>query len=192
MPISAARPADWADEPGHIQNSVGNPMFNRIELTWTEPTQWRREERAPDFDKAEPFLYALIRDHGNAADRDRIEYIGLTTNPKARFGNHTRARKIVDKPGTVHFSYAPIDWIRGRNRVKRIKYALEQIEHLLIWAVSDNLWNDKKQFTLPGMGVNGGSAWHILNKGYRFRGRMPREIIYPWMLIVPGRDRTAR
>jgi hypothetical protein len=45
---------------------------------------------------------------------------------------------------------------------------------------------------MPGFGTQGGSAWHILNTGYRFRGQMPREIIYPWMLVKPGRNRSAR
>ena len=53
--------------------------------------------------------------------------------------------------------------------------ALEEIEHLLIWAVDEHLENERKMFTLPGMGSNGGEAWHIRNTGYRFSGRMPNR-----------------
>jgi hypothetical protein len=30
--------------------------------------------------------------------------------------------------------------------------AIEELEHILIWTLFDDLWNDEKQFTLPGMG----------------------------------------
>lgn len=184
--------ADWAAEPGHVQNSAGFPLYHRVELVWTKPVQWLKSQRVPDFSTSEPFLYVLVRDHGRAHTRDHIEYVGLTTSPGTRFGNHKKAREIVRRRGTVLFSYAPITFIRGRDRVKRVKRALEEIEHLLIWAIPEHLENDKKQYTLPGMGKNGGEAWHILNKGYRFRGRMPLEIVYPWMLLKSGRNRTAR
>ena len=37
-----------------------------------------------------------------------------------RFGNHETARRIVNKRGEVKFSYAPIDFIRGRNQIERV------------------------------------------------------------------------
>jgi hypothetical protein len=186
------KPADWGGEVDELQNASGYPLFKRADLRWTLPKVWSKDQRLPTFDADRPVLYALVRDHGNAATRDHIEYIGLTTSPKTRFGNHSTAKKIVAKRGTVRFSYAPIEFVRGRNRIAREKQALEEDEHLLIWAVGEHLVNQKKQYSLPGMGVNGGNAWQIVNTGYRFGGRMPREIVFPWMLVQPGRDRTAR
>jgi hypothetical protein len=70
---------------------------------------------------------------------------------------------------------------------------LEELEHLLIWAVpGEYLENDRKQFTLPGMGAHRGHAWHVRNTGYRFSGQMPHEIVYPWMMIRAGRDRSRK
>lgn len=190
--IRGMKAANWADEPSQVENAAGFPLFHKVELVWKRPTLWPKAQRLPKFNSSEPFIYALIRDHGKAVDRDRIEYIGLTTSPATRFGNHKTARRIVNKRGRVMFSYAPITFVRGRNRIRRLQLAIEEIEHLLIWAIPDHLENDKKQFTLPGMGINGGEAWHIINRGYRFRGRMPAEIVFPWMLLRPGRNRTAR
>jgi hypothetical protein len=192
MPIKSTKPAEWGNTPADVQNAAGNPLFTKVELVWCEPTLWEKGQSKPKFNPAEQFVYALLHDHGNASTMDRIVYIGLTTNPRHRFGNHETALDIVSRRGRVQFTYAPINFIRGKDRLRRIKAALEEIEHLLIWAVPDHLGNEKKWFTLPGMGLNGGAAWHILNKGYRFRGQMPAEIIYPWMLTKCGRNRSAR
>jgi len=190
--LRGIRPADWGDAPSDVLNAAGNPLFNLVQLNWQEPTPWEKGQSKPTFGKDEPFIYALTYDHGSSPVRDRIEYIGLTASPKTRFGNHKTAREIVAKHGRVQFSYAPIDFVKGRNREARTKATMEEIEHLLIWAAPDYLWNDKKQFTMPGMGTNGGRAWHIINKGYRFRGQLPREIIYPWMILRCGRNRASR
>ncbi|WP_133636919.1 hypothetical protein [Zavarzinia compransoris] len=192
MTIKHLRPVEWAENISDIQNTAGNSTFKSVELVWTKPSPWTKDMRVPDFKTDEPFLYALIRNHGNSRTRDQIEYIGLTKSPLTRFGNHEVARSIVKKRGEVGFSYAVIDFVTGKNRIDRISRALEDIEHLLIWAVDGKLENQKKMRTLPGMGANGGNAWHIKNKGYRFSGRMPMEIVFPWMLIRPGRDRTQK
>jgi hypothetical protein len=42
------------------------------------------------------------------------------------------------------------------------------------------------------MGANGGDAWHVINTGYQFSGQMPKEIVYPWMLVKPGRNRIRK
>lgn len=55
-----------------------------------------------------------------------------------------------------------------------------------------DLWNDKKQSTLPGMGTHSGRAWDITNEGYKFSGRMPRRILYPWIAVEPRRNRTVK
>ncbi len=184
--------ANWgAETPVDVPNAAGRPLFEQVELNWARPTFWRKGEGRPTFDCDEPFVYALVHNHGNARTRDRIVYIGLTTSPRTRFGNHERAAEIVSRRGEVKFSYAPVK-LSGRNLADRIGPALEEIEHLLIWAAWPNLENEKKMFTLPGMGTNGGNAWHIINKGYRFAGQMPREIAYPWMIVKPGRVPSAR
>ena len=183
---------DWADNVEDVCNSKNFPLFKVARLHWSTPTVWHRTERLPTFDTDQPFLYALIDNHHRARQKDKIVYVGLTTNPKTRFGNHEKAIAIRDHKSETTFSYATIDFIKGRNRLERIESALEEIEHLLIWAIGDHLINERKQFTLPGMGTNGANAWQILNEGHRFSGRMPREIVYPWMIVKPGRDRSIK
>jgi hypothetical protein len=184
--------ADWGNIDRDLVNSAGNALFKNVVLKWSRPTLWTKDMKCPKFDTDQPFVYALIRNHGKASTKDRIEYVGLTNKPAKRFDNHPTAHAIVNKRGSVQFTYAPIDFITGKNRIKRIGQALEEIEHLLIWTLYDNLENRRKLYTLPGMGTNPGNAWHIHNEGYRFSGQMPREIVYPWMLVKPGRNRTAK
>jgi hypothetical protein len=183
---------DWGVGISGIQNARGNPLFKTAELKWSKPVVWRKGDQRPTIDTTEPIVYALVRNHGKSKEKDHIEYIGLTIKPQSRFRNHPTAREIVDKSGEVKFTYAPIDFVRGRNRIENTKRALQEIEHLLIWTVWQQLYNEKKQFTLPGMGKNGGNAWWIVNTGFRFSGRMPREIVYPWLLMKPGRNRTRK
>ena len=185
--------ADWGvSAVNEVQNQSEAPLFKTATLNWSRPTRWSKEERLPSFDEDGPFVYALVRNHHRSASKDHIEYIGLTTSPASRFGNHRTAKSIVNRRGEVGFSFAPVA-MTGRNREARTKKALEEIEHLLIWAVWHDLHNERKTATLPGMGTKQpGSAWHITNTGYRFAGRMPREIVYPWMLIKPGRDRSRK
>jgi hypothetical protein len=192
MTIPGLKPAYWADDVAHVQNAAGNPLFKQVELEWSTPTLWTSDMPLPEFNCSDPFLYALVRNHGNAKTKDHIVYIGLTTAPSSRFGNHPTAKGIVNRKEEVGFSYAPINFVTGKNKIERMSYALEQLEHLLIWAVDEHLENEKKMFTLPGMGANGGEAWHIVNTGYRFFGRMPQEIIYPWILVKAGRNRIRK
>lgn len=182
--------APW-DEPELLMNRAGNSLFKAAQLDWSRPKRWMKGEPAPLEGLDGPHLYALIRNHGNSTRKDRIEYIGLTKAVARRFGNHPTANRIVNKRGQVGLSVAPINFIQGRNRIANEKRALEEIEHLLIWALAPRE-NDRKTSTLPGMGVQRGNAWHITNTGYRFAGGMPQEIVYPWMLIRPGRDRTLK
>jgi predicted GIY-YIG superfamily endonuclease len=184
--------ADWGDEPASVCTRTGSGLFNPVELNWSLPRRWQKGDTKPSFDTDEPFLYILLRDHGNSRTKDQIVYVGLTKAPSTRFGNHETAKAIVAKRGTVRFTYAPVD-LRGRNRLERVGRALEELEHLLIWAVpGEHLVNERKQFTLPGMGSRGGNAWHVQNTGYRFSGQMPREIVFPWMMVRPGRNRSLK
>ncbi len=130
-----------------------------------------QNDSQPFFYTDQPFLYVLLRDHGNALFKDQIVYVGLTRSPLTRFGNHTTAKAIVARRGTVRFTYAVVD-LKGRNRLERIGRALEELEHLLIWAVPpEHLENEKKQFSLPGMGTHGGSAWHVRMRGTASRAK---------------------
>ena len=81
MAIKRLKQADWADDIAEIQNSAGNPLFKTVELDWSRPKIWSKDMRVPDFDTEEPFLYALVRNHGNSMTKDHIEYIGLTKSP---------------------------------------------------------------------------------------------------------------
>lgn len=79
--------------------------------------------------------------------------------------------------GETTFSYAPVDFIKGRNRIGRIEKALQEIEHLLIWSLGDELRNLRKKYTLPGMGTKGSNAWQIINTGIALADRF-REKLY--------------
>ncbi len=184
-------PAEWVADIHEIQNAQGNALFKNATLSWLEPTIIERDVILPDHHQGGEYLYAIVRNHHRSLRRDTIEYIGLTTNPATRFYNHAKLEEIRSIRGTVSISFAPIDFIHGRNRIRNIGRALEEIEHILIWALSP-AYNDRKFFSLPGMGKNRANAWHVINDGYRFAGRMPREIVFPWMLIKPGRDRSLR
>jgi hypothetical protein len=93
--------ADWGAEVDNISDTAGKPIFKKIDLCWCKPREWRKGEPAP-VDKVDtPFLYALIRNHGNSKQRDTIEYIGLTRNAKGRFGNHATAKRIVEMNGST-------------------------------------------------------------------------------------------
>src|SRR5690348_968620 len=117
------RPADWG-QISDVENARGNPLYKLARLEWTKPSLWKKGEKRPTFETSEPFVYALVRNHGNNLTKDRIAYIGLTTTPKTRFGNHKTALRIVAKRGEVKFTYAVIDFVRGRNRIERISDAL--------------------------------------------------------------------
>ncbi len=192
MPVKELRPIRWADKVSQVYSPTGASIFQECKLEWSIPTIWKRDEQLPALDCDSPCLYALIRNHGRSKTKDHIEYIGLTMNPKTRFANHETATQIVQQRGEVKLSYAPITFVKGRNKLMRTKDALEQIEHLLIWALDIDLWNDRKVLTLPGLGKNGGTAWDIRNSGYRFCGRMPLRIVYPWMVVRRGRDRSVK
>lgn len=184
------RLADWGP-PEDICNRAGKALFKKAALTWTLPRQWSKDSPRPFDDKSGPALYVVLREHGNARSRAMIEYIGLATDVGTRFYNHPKAKALRDTRGQTFVSIAPIDFVRGRDRLASQKAAMEEIEHLLIWTL-DPPMNDRKHFSLPAMGLNGGNAWHIENRGYRFAGRMPREIVFPWMALRAGRNRTLK
>gem|GEM_PF-1865243 len=183
--------AEYGGDVNDIKNRAGRSLFKRVTLQWSRP-QIINGYDTPFFEDNRPLLYIIIRNHHRMNRRDRIQYIGLSINPNNRFQNHPTAQALAEKRGETSLSYAYLDQGRSSNRIETIKGTLEEIEHILIWTLwsTQELANDRKLFTLPGMGRHPGSAWHILNEGYRFSGQMPREIVYPWILQKNGRDRS--
>ena len=129
--------ADWGD-PSDIQNAAGNKLFKKVELNWSKPSLWCDDEAKPSFDTSEPFLYTLLRNHWKSNKKNNIVYVGLTKSPQTKFGNHRTAREIRDRRGETLFSYAPII-MKGRNKAGRTQKTLEELEHLLIWALPFDL-----------------------------------------------------
>jgi len=184
--------ADWGGEIRGIRTSQDHPVFKEVEVTWTKPRIWVAGEAAPIDAESEVTncLYCLVRDHHRANAKTKIAYVGITKDAKKRFVNHHVAKRLTSMRGQTSLSLGSVDfgsyWRDGGTR-----QALEQLEHLLIWA----LWpdeNDRKAYTLPGMGAHPTKPWHVRNLGFRFAGTMPRELVYPWMLVKPGRDRSAK
>jgi hypothetical protein len=125
--------------------------------------------------------------------KDSVVYVGITNNLKQRFKNHPKVNQIRSARGQTGLSIGEIDFGSYRTaKTSGNRRAIEELEHLLIWTLWGDLWNEKKQFTLPGMGKYGGRAWDVSNEGYKFSGRMPRRIVYPWIMVDPRRDRTLK
>ncbi|MGA1805178.1 hypothetical protein [Rhizobium sp. HT1-10] len=189
--IPGFEPADFGNTLDGLTNRAGNPTFTKATLIWSKPQILDKDTHRPFFEDNRPLLYVIIRNHHSMKKKDRICYIGLSTTPKNRFKNHPKARTLSQMRGETSLSYAYLDEENSKN-VARVKPALEQIEHILIWTLWQQLENDRKLFVLPGMGAFAGQAWHIVNEGYRFAGQMPKEIVYPWMLVRKGRDRSNK
>lgn len=191
MSAAVLKAALWADDPQALCNAAGHPLYKFGQLDWTKPAEWRTGEPVPVGQMKGATLYIISREHGRATRRHMIEYVGLASDVRTRFYNHPTAAALRDKPGQTYLSFASVDFVRGRDRIASQKRAMEEIEHLLIWALNPP-YNDRKNYTLPGMGKNGANAWHIENVGFRFAGQMPKEIIFPWMLIRSGSNRSLK
>ncbi|MFW7355905.1 MAG: hypothetical protein ACODTL_08160 [Brucella sp.] len=185
------KPADWGGEADELGNANGFPLFKRLVLNWSEP-QVVGKGNKPYFEEPRACLYAIMRNHHGSHQKDRICYIGLSTNPSRRFYNHPTAIELIEKRGCTTFSHAYLDMEKSSKTEFTIKRALEDVEHILIWTVWQNLKNKSKQYTLPGMGSTTGDPYHIINEGYGFLGQMPKEIIYPWALVLNRKDKSWR
>lgn len=187
--MATFKAADWGADVDGIENRAGEPLFKRLVLHWSKPQVVEKGGR-PRFDDPRPLLYAIIRNHHRAQQKDRICYIGLSTNPARRFQNHPTARDLIERRGETSLSFAHLDVESSSDRIPAVKRALEDVEHILIWALWQNLENKAKLYTLPGMGSTTGDPYHIINEGYRFQGQMPKEIVYPWMLVKNRLDKS--
>ncbi len=185
--------ADFGGEVEAISNRLGRPLFKSVTISWTAPQIWLREEAAPTYlaEDAPGHLYALVRDHHRAKTRENIVYIGLTNDLSHRFANHPKAEQLRSMRGTTSLSIGNLNFHGYRTAIQKSKPVIEELEHLLIWALNP-AYNDRKMYSVPGVGARPSRAWHIICDGHRFAGRMPREIVYPWMLIRPGRDRSKK
>lgn len=177
-----------------IGDSQGKPLFKRVTVEWTTPLEWCPGGSAPTglAEDAPGHLYVIVRDHHASAQRETIAYVGLTNSVHTRFYQHPKAKSLAEKRGKTLLSIGNIDFGDYRTAYRNNKEALEELEHIFIWTLWPTLDNEMKMFTLPGMGENRGRAWHIVNTGHRFHGRMPMEIVFPWLLVKPGRDCSAR
>lgn len=194
MPPLHFKPADYGYDVEELSNGGGR-LFKAVTIDWSRPRDWNEGERAPiDEEYLEPgYLYAITRNHHRAKTRDTIVYVGITNNLDARFQNHPKARQFADMRGPTGLSIGTV--VFGSYRTAKSsgnRAAIEGLEHILIWSLWPTLFNDSKQMSLPKFKASVAQAWHITNSGYRFSGRMPREIVYPWMLIKPGRDRSQK
>lgn len=181
--------ADFGGEPDELE------LHRKVTINWSEPKRWNKDEYAPTgADHVEPgYLYAIVRNHHRAKTRDTIVYIGITNDLDRRFSNHPKAQAFADMRGPTGLSIGTVDFHGYRTaQNKENRKAIEGLEHLLIWALWPTLFNDKKQYSLPRFKAPLAQAWHVENVGYRFAGRMPREIVFPWMIVKPGRDRSVK
>ena len=185
--------ADFGGEIEEVCNRAGKPLFKAVTISWTTPQLWKRDVPAPTHlaEHAPGHLYALVRDHHKAKTRENIVYIGLTNDLDHRFANHHKAEYLRRMRGQTFLSIGNLDFCGYRTAIQKSKAAIEEIEHLLIWALSPS-YNERKMYSMPGVGTKPSRAWHIQCGGHRFAGRMPREIVYPWMLLKPGRDRSKK
>lgn len=186
------KPADFGDEPDATR------LFCVATVHWSEPKGWDEDGYAPlGAAERDDALYVLVRDHWRATRKNTIVYVGMTTNLPGRFRQHHVADEVRNKRGstllsvgTVTFSGKHSQWAR-----QNLAKSLRQIEHILIWALPPPLMNNQNQNAIPllaGRNVSDAKPWIIRREGHRFHGRMPREIVYPWMILKAGRDRSIK
>ena len=183
---------DQGGDPATICNSQNKQLYKPVTVDWAKPVPLMKIGKIafPDEFLEPGYLYAIVRNHGNAQTNDKIVYIGITNNLKRRFDNHPTVDKIRAARGQTGLSIGTVDFGSYRT-AKRTgnRRAIEELEHIFIWTLwGKDFWNEKKMFTLPGMGKNGGRPWDITNRGYPFSRQMPGRIVYPWIVIDPGRS----
>ncbi len=87
---------DQGADPADICNSQNRQLYKPVSIDWSSP---KPLSKAGDIILPEEFLepgylYALVRNHGNAHTKDSIVYIGITNNLKQRFKNHPKVDEI--------------------------------------------------------------------------------------------------
>ena len=89
------RLADFGEDETLWRSGNGKPLFRPVEICWRDPVRIERDgsialENEADVYK-HGYLYALVRNHGNQATRNRIAYIGITNDLQKRFKNHPKS-----------------------------------------------------------------------------------------------------
>jgi hypothetical protein len=190
------RIADLGEDEDLFYAANGRPLFQPVVVDWSRPVRIARDGSLPLKNEEELFrngyLYAIVRNHGNQTTRDRIAYIGITNDLEKRFKNHPKVDEIRSQYGETSISIGTIETPNRRPNGETRKLIREEIEHILIWVLHEDLWNDRKVMCVPGQGRNGGRALDIENTGFTFSGRMPRRIVFPWPAVVPRRNNTSR
>jgi hypothetical protein len=188
--------ADFGQDEELWFGSSGRPMFQPVEINWSRPKILARHEKIVVDDEDEiykhGYLYAVVRNHWSQKDKDRIVYVGITNNLQLRFHNHPTIDMIKSKAGETSISLGRITTPGRRLNPEQSKLLREELEHILIWVLWDHLWNDKKLLCVPGQGQNGGQAWDVKNVGFKFSGRMPGRIVFPWAAVVPRRNNSRK
>lgn len=193
---SDLRLADFGQDETLWLGSSGKPLFQKVEICWRDPEIIENDGsinlKNEDDIYHHGYLYAIVRNHGNQSTRNRIAYIGITNDLEKRFKNHPKAKEICGLAGETSISVGVISTPGRRPNGTSMKLLREELEHILIWVLWQDLWNDSKTLVVPGQGRNRGRAWDIENSGFSFSGRMPKRIVFPWAAIVPRRNSTAR
>jgi GIY-YIG catalytic domain len=188
--------ADFGHDEKLWKGSNGKPLFQKVEICWREPVPVNKDGTITVENEADVYkngyLYAIVRNHGTQKTKDRIAYIGITNNLQKRFRNHPKVNKIRARRGETSISIGVISTPGSRLGPDQAKTLREELEHILIWVLYEDLWNDSKQLVVPGQGRNGGKAWDIVNEGFKFSGRMPKRIVFPWAAVIPRRNNTAK
>lgn len=186
------RPADFGGDVDAIQNSQCKRIYRAVTIEWSRPVRWNKGESAPipEAAKKQNCLYCLVRDHHLKLVKSQIMYVGITKDIGKRFYNSPKAKRLTEMRGETRLSIGSLHF-DNRRKIDGTRANIEAFEHLLIWTLWPKL-NERKVYTLPGMGKNPTTPWHVSNTGYRFGGVMPREIAYPWILVKPGRNRSLK
>lgn len=193
---SDLRLANFGQDEELWRGAGDKPLFQKAEICWRKPVVIERDGSLKIENESDVYghgyLYAIVRNHPNQRTRDRIAYIGITNDLEKRFRNHPKVDDIRSLQGETSISVGVISTPGRRPNGSAMKALREELEHILIWVLWEDLWNDRKTLVVPGQGRNGGQAWDVNNSGYSFSGRMPRRIVFPWAAIVPRRNNTAR
>ncbi len=190
------RIADFGQDEDLFEDANGRPLFQPITIDWSRPVRIARDGSLPVKNESDiyrnGYLYAIVRNHGNQTTKDRIAYIGITNDLQKRFRNHPKVNDIRSQYGETSISIGTIATPGRKPNGETRKLIREEIEHILIWVLHGDLWNDRKVMCVPRQGTNGGRALDIENTGFKFSGRMPSRIIFPWVAVVPRRNNTAK
>ena len=189
--LSQYAPADFGGAPEDITGDNGEFIFRNITLDWRNPIAWmgKRPSWPSDENVRCKGFYAIIRNHGRQTQRNIISYIGIARSLYGRLdiNKHGTANDLVGRKGETRLAYAVV---KGKGQHTFSK--LQEIEDILIWAHWATIENKCSLNTMPSMRLSSGKGakrsrpWIITNEGYDFEGKMPKKIVYPWMLVSKG------